>query len=82
METGIVALLLPAGITAVVAYAVSTTIYNVYFHPLAKFPGPPMAGVTFFWKAYVECIANRSFCHELDELHKRYGNKAQCTAIT
>jgi len=76
------ALLLPAGIAALIAYAIYTIIYNVYFHPLAKFPGPPMAGVTFYWKAYVECIANRSFCHELVELHQRYGNKARFTPIT
>ncbi|KAH4844123.1 hypothetical protein HBI24_216390 [Parastagonospora nodorum] len=74
MENGVVAFLLPAGIATVIAYAVYTTIYNVYFHPLAKFPGPPIAGVTFYWKGYVECIANRSFCHELIELHKRYGD--------
>ncbi|PSN70482.1 cytochrome P450 monooxygenase-like protein [Corynespora cassiicola Philippines] len=56
---------------AFVAYAV---IYNVYFHPLAKFPGPPLARTTTYWKAYVECIANRSFCHVLVELHSRYGD--------
>jgi hypothetical protein len=75
-KNGVVALLLPAALATIIAYAVYTVVYNVYFHPLAKFPGPPMARITIYWKAYVECIANRSFCHELIELHARYGEVA------
>lgn len=67
------AVLLSAGLAALVAYTVATLAYNVYRHPLAKFPGPPLAGATVYWKAYVECIANRSFCHYLAELHAQYG---------
>lgn len=68
------AVLLSAALATVIAYAVYTVTYNVYFHPLAKFPGPPIARTTIYWKAYVECIANRSFCHVLVELHARYGD--------
>jgi hypothetical protein len=67
------AVLLSAGLTALVAYVLYAVTYNVYFHPLAKFPGPPFAGATTYWKAYIECIANRSFCHFLVELHAQYG---------
>lgn len=73
LEIGTLGVLLPAALASVIAYAIYTVIYNVYFHPLAKFPGPPLAGATIYWKAYVECIANRSFCHELVDLHARYG---------
>lgn len=73
LENGIVGVLLPAAAASFVAYAVYTVIYNNYFHPLARFPGPPLAATTTYWKAYVECIANRSFCHELVDLHARYG---------
>ncbi|USP72789.1 uncharacterized protein yc1106_00063 [Curvularia clavata] len=68
------AVLLSAGLAALVAYLIGTLTYNVYLHPLAKFPGPPLAGATVYWKAYVECIANRSFCHYLAELHAQYGD--------
>ncbi|KAI8935073.1 hypothetical protein NX059_007668 [Plenodomus lindquistii] len=68
------ALLLSAAIASVLGYAVYAVIYNVCFHPLAKFPGPPLAGVTIYWKAYTECIASRSFCHYLLELHAQYGH--------
>lgn len=70
------AVLLSAGLTALLAYVLYAVTYNVYFHPLAKFPGPPLAGATTYWKAYIECIANRSFCHFLVELHAQYGTRA------
>lgn len=76
LENGIASVLFPAIVASFVAYAVYTTIYNVYFHPLAHFPGPPLAATSTCWKAYVECIANRSFCHELVGLHARYGKMA------
>jgi hypothetical protein len=72
-ENGTTTLLLSAVLASFIAYAVYTVIYNVYFHPLAKFPGPPLAATSTYWKAYVECIANRSFCHELVDLHAQYG---------
>ncbi|KAK4194673.1 cytochrome P450 monooxygenase [Triangularia verruculosa] len=33
-------------------YAVSRCIYLRYFHPLSKFPGPPLAAVSNTWYAY------------------------------
>ena len=72
-EKADMAALLPAVVAAMIAFVAYAVIYNVYFHPLAKFPGPPLARTTTYWKAYVECIANRSFCHVLVELHSRYG---------
>lgn len=82
-ENALMAALLPAAFAVIVAYVVYAVIYNVYFHPLARFPGPPIARTTTYWKAYIECVANRSFCHVLIELHARYGETAQslCNSI-
>mgnify|MGYP004549414351 CR=1 FL=1 len=76
LDNGTVGVLLSTALATAVTYALYTVIYNLYFHPLAKFPGPRSAATTIYWKAYVECIANRSFCHELVDLHARYGNMA------
>lgn len=56
-----------------VAYFLYTVVYNVYLHPLARFPGPPLARLSIYWKAYIECVLQKSFCDELRELHARYG---------
>jgi hypothetical protein len=72
---------LSAALATLIAYAFYTVIYNVHFHPLAKFPGPPLARITIYWKAYIECIANRSFCHVLVELHERYGEVVLSSGI-
>lgn len=73
LDNGAVGVLLSAALATFIAYAVYTAIYNVYFHPLAEFPGPRLAATTTYWKAYLECILSRSFCHELVDLHARYG---------
>ncbi|KAF2651874.1 cytochrome P450 monooxygenase-like protein [Lophiostoma macrostomum CBS 122681] len=59
--------------TSLIAYLIYEAVHSVFFHPLSRFPGPVFAKITRYWKAYVECIADRSFCHELERLHAQYG---------
>ena len=54
-------------------YALATGIYNVYFHPLAKFPGPKWAAASGWWKTYVELLKGESIIDRLFELHKEHG---------
>jgi hypothetical protein len=72
-EVATLPVVLSAALAAIVAYVAFNVIHNIYFHPLASFPGPPLARATIYWRAYVECIEQRSFCHFLVELHARYG---------
>lgn len=64
-----------AGIVLItwVSLSIYQVVRNLYFHPLSRFPGPKAAAATILWKAYVECIQNKSFCHVLGELHVKYG---------
>jgi hypothetical protein len=36
------------GFTLIISYVIVTAIYRLYFHPLAKFPGPFWARLTTF----------------------------------
>ncbi|KAI9834921.1 MAG: hypothetical protein M1819_002644 [Sarea resinae] len=56
------------------AVVVRNVLYNLYSHPLSRFPGPRLAAVTRFWKAYIECILQKSFLNELKQLHATYGD--------
>ena len=40
------------GIIATLSYAIARSIYHLYFHPLARFPGPKLAATSNIWYAY------------------------------
>lgn len=52
---------------------IALAVYNTYFHPLARFPGPRWAGATRWWKAYIEVYRGESLVDRLFELHEKYG---------
>jgi len=56
-----------------VTYVAVQCINNVYFHKLSSFPGPKLAACSALWKAYIDCVSNKSFVATLEELHKKHG---------
>ncbi|KAI7761083.1 hypothetical protein LZL87_011488 [Fusarium oxysporum] len=59
--------------SAVVGFLVLVYIvYYRYLHPLAKYPGPPLASVTNLWKTYH--LWNLHLPHTLVRLHEQYGD--------
>ncbi|EQL00830.1 averantin oxidoreductase [Ophiocordyceps sinensis CO18] len=48
--------------------------YNVFCHPLRRFPGPWLAGATSYWRAYKEVIKRETLAQELFHLHQQYGD--------
>ncbi|CBF78322.1 protein CYP677A1 [Aspergillus nidulans FGSC A4] len=59
---------------ALISYSLSYVCYTFYWHPLARFPGPPLAALTRFYRAYIDISWKHSFVHHLGELHKKYGD--------
>ena len=62
-------------ITAVglLIYAVARVSYNVFFHPLSRFPGPRGAACTKLWLAYMIFVKGVSLSTLREELHQKYG---------
>jgi hypothetical protein len=60
-------------LTTATLYELSRIVYNLFFHPLRKFPGPWMAGATSGWRVYKEVIKQETLAQELFVLHERYG---------
>ena len=49
----------------------SMTIYQLFFHPLRRFPGPVLARVSKLWHVF-HCVNSRIYLL-LDKLHLQYG---------
>ncbi|KAH8747235.1 cytochrome P450, partial [Diaporthe sp. PMI_573] len=47
-------------------------IYRLYFHPLAKYPGPKLAAITGLW--YCRHWVGGRWPHVVTELHHKYGD--------
>ncbi|KAI5781555.1 cytochrome P450 [Geopyxis carbonaria] len=53
------------------AYGIGLCVYRYWFHPLSKFPGPPLAAVSDLWFSYVN-ISGKSI-HYVRDAHLKYG---------
>lgn len=53
-------------------YPISIIIYNVYFHPLAKYPGPKLMAATRV--PYMRMIISGRFAQRTKALHEKYGH--------
>ncbi|KAJ4301925.1 hypothetical protein N0V90_004021 [Kalmusia sp. IMI 367209] len=60
-------------VAAYFLYAMWRVVYNMYFHPLAKFPGPWWAGATSYGEAYFDMVKGGRFFAEVEAMHARYG---------
>ncbi|EKM58550.1 uncharacterized protein PHACADRAFT_193681 [Phanerochaete carnosa HHB-10118-sp] len=63
----------PWATALVCLYSLLKAVYNVYFHPLSRFPGPKLAAASLWWQAYLDLWENGSLSLKLVELHATYG---------
>ena len=63
-------------ITSFLVWYASRLVYNVYFHPLSKFPGPRLAGASRWYEAYFDNLVGRGgqYMYEIDRIHRDYGS--------
>jgi hypothetical protein len=68
------ALLLPLSLLllAVLSYIL---LSRLYFHPLAKIPGPKLAALTSLHEFYYDCLKGKGGFHafKIREMHEEYG---------
>ncbi|KAF8446892.1 putative cytochrome P450 [Terfezia claveryi] len=69
--SGVKLLVLPALISFVTGWALWRVVYNLNFHPLAKFPGPWLAATSTLWFVHDSLSGRSPF--NLAEAHKKYG---------
>lgn len=61
------------------AYIVFGAIYRLYFHPLSRFPGPTVAGLTRWYEFYYDVIKPGQFIWKIESLHRKYGTLKEDT---
>lgn len=60
------------GLALILTYFVGTVIYNLFFHPLRRFPGPILFRATRLGFCYKLCTGSIPF--EVLALHEKYGD--------
>ena len=68
-----IALLLGAAGAAWGLYVVGLTLYRLFLHPLAGFPGPKYAALSRWHEFYYDVYLGGKFIFYIEELHKKYG---------
>ena len=60
---------------AIIVYQVAWVIYRLFFHPLARFPGPKIAATTYWWECVQDLFAGQGgdYMNQVDRMHDIYG---------
>lgn len=67
------AVLAVAAFIIFVVYLVGVVLYRLYLSPLAKFPGPKLAAVTYLYELYYDIIKRGKYTFKIRDLHAKYG---------
>ncbi len=63
-------------VVGLLLYTLARVTYNVFFHPLSRFPGPRGAACTRWWLAYMQLGRGVSLSTLRTELHQKYGKSS------
>jgi hypothetical protein len=60
-------------LTALLTYFAFKWVYRLYFHPLAKFPGPWLAAVSTWYEGYYDIVKKGRYIFEVEKMHQSHG---------
>ncbi|MCJ1252172.1 hypothetical protein MMC30_009411 [Trapelia coarctata] len=66
-------LVLEGAVAAVALYTLYGALYRLYLAPVAKFPGPKLTALTFWYEFYYDVIKCGSYVYRIKEMHEEYG---------
>ena len=64
-----------AGVVAVLVfcYLLWGALYRLVLSPIADFPGPRLAALTFWYEFYYDVVLQGRYTWKIKDLHERYG---------
>ncbi len=68
--------LLTLATAVTVFYLIYVAVYRLYFSPIAKFPGPRLAALTFGYEFYYDVVKSGRYTWQIGKLHEQYGQSA------
>ncbi|KAG4418059.1 hypothetical protein IFR04_008796 [Cadophora malorum] len=60
-------------LTSWILYHVVQAVHRLYFSPIAKFPGPKLAAVSFWYEFYYDVVLGGQYTFEIGRMHEKYG---------
>lgn len=63
-------------------YVFAVAVYRLYFSPLAKFPGPKLAAVTYGVEFYYDVLRRGQYMFEILKMHEKYGTQENIERIS
>ena len=69
-----------AGFVLLAIREICLIVYRLYFHPLARIPGPKLAAATQLYEFYYDILKwpGGQYWLEVDKMHERYGKFLRC----
>ncbi|KAL4950976.1 cytochrome P450 [Aspergillus filifer] len=67
---------IPAWVVAsalIVVYCLGIYIQRLIFSPIARFPGPRVAALTFWYEFYYDVVKRGQYFRQIEKMHQQYG---------
>ena len=65
--------LLGAAVTVLLLGVAYLIVVRLILSPIAGFPGPKLAGLTFWYEFYYDVVLGGRYTWKIKELHEKYG---------
>lgn len=73
LSQGLQGLLVAIAATCLLAVITAQAFNRLYNHPLSKYPGPPLAALTLWYRAYYDIVKDGGWSEHIGQLHTQYG---------
>jgi hypothetical protein len=67
-----------ASLVLFVSYVIGNAVYQLYWSPLSKFPGPKLAAITLLYEFYYDVVKWGRYWVEIQKMHEKYGKLYFC----